>query len=64
MEEKRLLRVGEVAERLGLSKSLTYTLIMSGQIRSLTINAARRVTVDAVDEFVRRREEEAEQAAR
>jgi excisionase family DNA binding protein len=64
MEEKRLLRVGEVAERLGLSKSLTYTLIMSGQIKSLTINSARRCTVDAVDEFVRRREEEAEQAAR
>jgi excisionase family DNA binding protein len=60
MDEKRLLRVGEVAERLGLSRSLTYALVMSGQIRSVTINSARRVTVEAVDDFVRRREEEAE----
>ncbi len=59
MDEKRLLRVGEVALRLGLSRSLTYALIMSGQIRSVTINSARRVTVDAVDEFVRQREEAA-----
>ena len=36
-------------------------LVMSGRIKSITINRTRRVTVEALDEFIRAREAEAAQ---
>ena len=56
--EKALLTVAEVSARLGLSRSLVYRYIMSGQILSIKCGRARRVPVAAVDEFVRRLQEE------
>ncbi len=56
---QELLRVGDVATRLKLSRSLTYDLIRSGQIKSLTIHSTRRVTPEAVAAFIRDREDAA-----
>lgn len=51
-DAKLLLTVPEVAERLGIGRSLTYQLIMGGSIKSITIGKARRVRVEALKEFV------------
>jgi excisionase family DNA binding protein len=39
----RLLRLGEVAERLAISKSMAWKLVACGQIHSLRIGRAVRV---------------------
>jgi excisionase family DNA binding protein len=51
---QKLLTVQEVADRLGLSKSKTYDLVMNGQIKSMKIGRNRRVLSAALDEFVER----------
>ena len=59
MENERLLfTVTEAAARLGLGRSLVYTLVMSGQLDSITIGRARRVPAAALEAFIdtRRRE--------
>jgi excisionase family DNA binding protein len=58
-DDKVLLTVAEAAKRLGLSKTFTYTLVMSGDLESLKLGKARRVPVKALDEFVeaKRREQ-------
>ena len=50
--EPILLRVNEVATKLGLSRSATYQLILTGEIQSLQIGRARRVPLAAVEEWV------------
>ena len=50
-----LLTVPEAAMRLGLGRSLTYSLVMSGAIASITIGRARRIPVSALEEFIARR---------
>lgn len=57
--EKRLLTVAEAAKLLGLSKTRTYSLVMSGELESLKLGKARRIPVIAIDEFVetKRREQ-------
>jgi excisionase family DNA binding protein len=52
MTEKLLLTVSEVAEQLGLGKSMIYSLIASREIESVRIGRARRVPRDAVERFV------------
>ena len=47
-----LLRVGEAAERLGLSRSQTFKLVWSGELRSVRIGRAVRVPATALTEFV------------
>jgi excisionase family DNA binding protein len=47
-----LLTVEQAAEALGLSRSAVYTLISSGQLRSVRIGSRRRVPIRAVDAFV------------
>ena len=55
-----LLRVPAVAEMLDCGKTKTYALLNSGAIASVRIDGgARRVPVHAVEEYVRRLEEEA-----
>jgi excisionase family DNA binding protein len=51
--EKKLLTVAETAVVLGLGRSMTYSLTMSGALRSITIGSARRIPVEAIDEFIR-----------
>ena len=52
--EQVLLTVQQVADRLGLSKSKTYDLVMNGQIQSMKIGRNRRVQAIALDSFVGR----------
>ena len=52
--EQLLLRPIEAAQRLGLSRTKVYELMASGQLRSVKIGAARRVSATALAEFVAR----------
>src|SRR5436190_1596406 len=50
--EALLLRIPEVAERLGLSRTSVYKLINSGHLPSVSIGRARRIPTSAVEEYV------------
>jgi excisionase family DNA binding protein len=52
--EKLLLTVPEAAERLGIGRAKAWELVRTGRLPSLKIDWSRRVTVDAVDEFIDR----------
>lgn len=48
----RLLRVAEVAEQLGISRSKAYQLVSAGTIKSVQIGRSRRVKQEAVDAYL------------
>ena len=50
----RLLKVTEVADRLGVSRNKVYELLYKGEIRSLAIGRTRRISPDALAEFISR----------
>ena len=54
--ERLLLRVPEVADRLGLGLTKTWALVNTGEIRSITIGKSRRVPVEALEEWLRQKE--------
>ena len=54
MQNRKLFKVPEVAELLGLSRSLAYSLVMGGQIASVKIGRARRIPGAAIDAFIER----------
>jgi excisionase family DNA binding protein len=56
--EPRLLRPTEVAAALGVSRSKVYELIGRGSLRSVRVDGARRISAQALDEFVRKLEAE------
>jgi excisionase family DNA binding protein len=49
-----LLTVEEAAERLGIGKTKTYALVMTGEIESVMIGRLRRIHVDSVAAFAAR----------
>ena len=49
---KKLLTVGEVQEMLSIGRTRVFSLIASGQLRSVLIGSSRRIPSDAVEEFV------------
>lgn len=51
-----LLTVEEAAESLRLSRTLVYELVSSGELRSVKIGRARRVSVRALQDYVNRLE--------
>ncbi len=55
MSQDRLLKVSEVTERLGLSRSTVMGLLARGEIESLTIGRARRVQLSRLDAWVTER---------
>ena len=55
---KKLLTVSEAAATLGLGRSLVYTLVTTGEIKSLKIGRARRIPLSAMDEFISQRLEQ------
>ena len=57
MSEDRLLKVGEVTERLGLSRSTVMGLLARGEIESLTIGRARRVQLSRLVAWIETRAE-------
>ena len=46
------LRVREVADQLGISRSKTYTLIASGELPSIKIGASLRVPTKQLEEWL------------
>lgn len=50
--ERRLLRVQEAADLLGISRAKTYELIAAGALRSVSIGRSRRVPLHCIDEYV------------
>lgn len=59
----RLLKVSDVCERLQLGKSKVFELLATGQLESLKIDGARRISERAVDDFIARREASARASA-
>ena len=49
---KKLLTVGEVQEMLSIGRTRVFSLIATGQLRSVLIGSSRRIPSDAVEEFV------------
>jgi excisionase family DNA binding protein len=47
-----LLRPIEAAQRLGIGRTKVYELMASGELRSVKIGAARRISATALAEYV------------
>ncbi len=58
-----LLSVEEAARRLGIRRTLMYTLMMSGEVRSIHVGRLRKVPAQALEAFVARRLSESEAEA-
>jgi len=58
-----LLTVEEAAERIGICRSNMFKLIRRGEIQSVKVGRLRRVTPDALEDFVRRLSAEEDPAA-
>ena len=54
MVVRQLYRVEEVADILGMGRSTVLDLIRSGRLASVKEGAMRRVTEDAVRDYVRK----------
>ena len=52
MADELLIRIPEVARRLGLSRSTVYSHVMTGNIPSVSIGRSRRVPAAALAEWV------------
>jgi excisionase family DNA binding protein len=51
---RKLYRTHEAAEVLGLGLTTVKALIASGELRSIKVRGARRVSAKALDDFVDR----------
>ena len=49
-----VLTIEEAAERLGIGRTLMYSLVASGEVESVQIGRLRRVPTDALDDFLSR----------
>ena len=58
-----LLTVEEAAERIGICRSNMFKLIRRGEVHSVKVGRLRRVTPDALEDFVRRLSAEEDPAA-
>ncbi|HEX6500165.1 MAG TPA: helix-turn-helix domain-containing protein [Micromonosporaceae bacterium] len=47
-----VLTIEEAARRLGIGRTLMYSLVMSGQIRSVRIGRLRRVPAQCLTDYV------------
>jgi excisionase family DNA binding protein len=50
--EQLLFRPDEAAQRLGIGRTKVYKLMARGELRSVKIGAARRVSATALADFV------------
>jgi len=62
--ERLLLRPLEVAAQLGVSRSLVYRLVASGELKALTVGKSLRIPTGAVHQFVAKRRAERRLSAR
>lgn len=51
---KKLYRVEEVAQLLGVGRTRVFDLIKLGELRSVKIGGSRRIPATALDEYVER----------
>lgn len=56
---KLLLTVPEAAQALAISRSKLYELLASGAVRSVRIDGARRIPLNALNDYVNALMEEA-----
>ena len=49
-----LLTIDEAAEALGICRAMVYKLISSGELRSVKIGKAHRVSVEELQRYVQR----------
>ncbi len=49
-----VLTVEEAADRLGIGRTLMYSLVASGEVESVQIGRLRRIPADALVDFVER----------
>ncbi len=52
ISEPLLLTTAQAAERLGISRSLLYELLATGDIESMTIGRLRRIPADALTTYI------------
>lgn len=62
--EPVLLTIPEAARKLGIGRTLTYELIAAGELEVVHIGRAARVPLDAVSDFVARRQSAHDTTAR
>lgn len=53
---KTVFRVEEAAEYLSISRAKAYELIQRGELRSVKIDGARRITLNQFEEYIHRLE--------
>jgi excisionase family DNA binding protein len=51
-DDRLLLRVEEVARQLGIGRTKVFELIRSGELRSVKLGGARRVSATAVQAYI------------
>jgi excisionase family DNA binding protein len=49
-----VLTVEEAARRLGIGRTLMYSLVTSGEVDSITIGRLRRIPLESLTDYVRR----------
>lgn len=47
-----ILTVEQAARRLGIGRTLMYSLVMSGEVESVTIGRLRRVPVESLVDYI------------
>ena len=52
MSDRLLLTIVEAANQLSMGRTSLYTLVMRGDIESVTIGRSRRITRQALDAYV------------
>jgi len=54
MQIENMLKATEVADILNISRAMSYRLIQTGEIRSVSIGVARRVRPTDLDDYITR----------
>ncbi|GAA3724053.1 excisionase family DNA binding protein [Spinactinospora alkalitolerans] len=52
MHEKRLYRIEEAAQLLGMGRTKTFAELKEGRLRSVRIGRVRLIPAEYIDEFV------------
>ena len=47
-----VLTIEEAARRLGIGRTLMYSLVMAGEVESVSIGRLRRIPVECLTEYV------------
>ena len=58
--DRKLLTVEDVQQVLSIGRTKAFTLIASGELKSIRIGSSRRITADALGEFINRLVKESE----